>query len=302
MPFLTQPHPYDFVSKTEYVSQGNKYAVEFWNYKEWAKMEPGFARVCYLYCNGQKIFKVIDDMGWCKVSDYSPQASVRTDDCLVFCQKNNVDVIILEGYPYESQPRIVVIAVQGNQAKIVSFTDQKFHIESVTKAPDGYFEIRLEDDWPELGNDRCTTPGCYTMKATAEGMFLYKEDPEVYAVRKMLVDFFFSYQTEWAKKNCDERKLLALRESYCTRGLLSKIAQEGDMIKALSVGAVCDDDEWYRFVEAKKDGDEEGLYNVFYRKYKDHPEVCISVTVVKEDGVYKIASLSPVVAVNTRLE
>jgi len=203
-----------------------------------------------------------------------------------------VDVIILEGYPYESQPRIVVIAVQGSQAKVVSFTDQKFHIESVRKDPDGYFEIKLEDSWPELGNGICTTPGCYTMKATAEGMFLYKEAPDIYAVRKMLVDFFFSYQAEWAKKDCDERRLLALREAYCTRDLLSKIAQEGDMFKAFSVGAVCDDDEWYRFIEAEKDGDEEGHYKVFYREYEGHPEVCISVTVVKEEGAYKIASVS----------
>lgn len=167
--------PYDFVSKIEYVSQGNKYAVELFNYKGWEGEEPGFARVCHLYCNGRKIFEVEDDMGWCRFSEHSSRASVHTDDCLIFCQKNNVDVIILEGYPYESQPRIVVIAVQGSQAKIVSFTNQKFHIESVTKDSDGYFEIQLKDSWPQLGPDGYTVPKGYTMKATASGMYLYKD-------------------------------------------------------------------------------------------------------------------------------
>lgn len=167
--------PYDFVSKIEYASQGNRYAVELLNYKDWAEMEPGFARVCYLYCNGRKIFEVIDDMGWCKVADYSSRASIRTDDCLIFCQKNDVDVIILQGYPYESQPRIVVIAVQGKQAKIVSFTNQKFHIESVSRDSDGYFEIKLKNSWPQLGPNGYTVPKGYTMKSTATGMYLYKD-------------------------------------------------------------------------------------------------------------------------------
>lgn len=284
--------PYTSVSTIRYRSQGNSYAVEFLNFRGWDD-ESGFACVFYLYCNGKKILEFIDELGWCRIPNFRHYTSVATDDCLIFRQKNNVDVIVSEGYPYESQPRTIIVAVQGDKAKVVYFTlERKFHIESVRKDPDGYFEIKLEDSWPELGNYICTTPGCYTMKATAEGMFLYKEAPDVYAVRKMLVDFFHSYQAEWAKKNCDERKLLALREDYCTRDLLSKIAQEGDMIKALSVGAVCDDDECYRFIEAEKDGNEEGLYQVFYRKYDDQPEVCISVTVIKGNGAYKIASVS----------
>jgi len=169
--------PYVFKSRVAYRSQNNSYALEFFNYRGWEESEPGFARVCDLYCNGKKMLRFIDEMGWSNrtIPLINRDATVRTDECLIFCQKNNVDVIIFQGHPYESQPRIVVIAVQGSQAKVVSFTDQKFHIESVSKDPDGYFEIRLEDDWWEEGPDGYNHPKSYTMKATAGGMYLYKD-------------------------------------------------------------------------------------------------------------------------------
>lgn len=169
--------PYVFKSRVAYKSQNNTYALEFFNYRGWEVSEPGFARVCDLYCNGKKILQFIDEMGWSNLTIplINRDATVRTDECLIFCQKNNVDVIILQGHPYESQPRIVVIAVQNNQAKVVSFTDQKFHIESVSKDSNGYFEIRLEDAWWEEGPNGYNSPKSYTMKATATGMYLYKD-------------------------------------------------------------------------------------------------------------------------------
>ena len=167
--------PYVFTSEVEYSSQGKAYKLEFFNYRGWKELqEPGFARVLDLYCNGTKLLQFIDEMGWSNkpIPLINSNASIRVDECLIFQQKNNVDVIILLGYPYESQPRVVVIAVQGLQAKVVSFTDQLFHIESITKDSDGYFEIKLFDDWFDPGYPR--TPVEYIMKSTATGMYLYK--------------------------------------------------------------------------------------------------------------------------------
>ncbi len=167
--------PYVPASTIQYKSQGNSYTVEFLDFKGWED-DPGFARVFYLYCNGKKILEFIDELGWCKIPGFSHYTSVATDDCLIFRQKNNVDVIVIEGYPYESQPRTLIIAVQGNQAKVVYFTlERKFHIESVSKDSDGYFQIKLEDDWVEEGPNGDTVPKSYTMKATATGMYLYKD-------------------------------------------------------------------------------------------------------------------------------
>lgn len=115
-------------------------------------------------------------------------------------------------------------------------------------------------------------------------------------IEKMLVTFYSSYLKEFSNENLheSERKLDSIKVKYCTKSLLDSISNEFEnngldydpFIKAQDVSSAM-----MESLIVKKISDSENKFKVQYFEKDSGNQTNIFVSVVNENGSFKISSL-----------